>query len=94
MGRYKIEFELPDNETVINEIIGQDVYWMVWGFGGHAKAERATDVRENVRGKWDMKPDPYGFFDKISVCSECGMMTKMRETYNFCPNCGADMREE
>ena len=46
------------------------------------------------RGHWDMKPDPYGFFDEIPVCSKCGLTTKMRETYNFCPNCGADMREE
>ena len=42
-------------------------------------------------GRWEMKPDPYGFFDEIPVCSECGCTTKMRETYNYCPNCGAKM---
>jgi rubrerythrin len=47
---------------------------------------------ETVRhGRWEMKPDPYGFFDEIPVCSECGHTTKMRETYNYCPHCGAKM---
>ena len=47
---------------------------------------------ETVRhGRWEMKPDPYGFFDEIPVCSECGHTTKMRETYNYCPRCGAKM---
>ena len=54
----------------------------------------AADVREWKRGKWEMKPDPYGFFDEIPVCSVCGCTTKMRETYIFCPNCAADMRGE
>lgn len=46
---------------------------------------------ERKRGRWEMKPDPYGFFEEIPVCSECGCTTKMRETYKFCPNCGAEM---
>jgi len=46
---------------------------------------------ERKTGRWKMEPDPYGFFDEIPVCSECGCTTKMRETYKFCPNCGAKM---
>lgn len=46
------------------------------------------------RGRWIRKPDPYGFFADIPVCSECGCTTKMRETYRFCPNCGARMEAE
>lgn len=42
-------------------------------------------------GRWEMKSDPYGFFDEIPVCSECGCTTKLREVYKFCPNCGARM---
>lgn len=45
-------------------------------------------------GKWEMKPDPFGFFDDIPVCSECGCTTKMREKTKYCPNCGADMRTD
>ena len=46
------------------------------------------------KGHWKMEPDPYGFFEEIPVCSECGRTTEMRKTYDFCPNCGADMRGE
>ena len=51
------------------------------------------DAVEQKRGHWEMKPDPYGFFDEIPVCSECGCTTEMRKTYRFCPNCGAKMDE-
>lgn len=46
------------------------------------------------KGKWTEKPDPYGFFETIPVCSECGCTTKYREKYKCCPNCGAQMEEE
>ena len=49
---------------------------------------------EREKGRWEMKPDPYGFFEEIPVCSECGCTTEMRKTYKYCPNCGADMRGE
>ena len=44
------------------------------------------------KGEWIEQVDLYGFFDTIPGCSECGHTTKMRERYNYCPNCGADMR--
>ena len=45
-------------------------------------------------GKWEMKPDPFGFFDEIPVCSECGCTTKMREKTKYCPHCGARMDKD
>lgn len=56
--------------------------------------QNAPTVEERKTGKWIQKEDPYGFFDTIPVCSECGHTTKMRETYNYCPNCGARMEDE
>lgn len=47
-----------------------------------AQSERKT-------GRWEMMPDPYGFFGEIPVCSECGCTTKMRDKPKFCPNCGS-----
>lgn len=45
---------------------------------------KAADVRENVRGEW------IDFWDRYR-CSVCNMEGTYEE--NFCPNCGADMRE-
>ena len=48
-----------------------------------------ADVRENVRGEWiDRGKDMTIRWQ----CSECGR--KDTHIYNFCPNCGADMRRE
>lgn len=49
---------------------------------------------ERKTGRWEERPDPYGFFDTIPVCSECGCTTKMREKTRYCPNCGAYMKGE
>ena len=51
----------------------------------------AADVRPVVRGKW-IKPTrvPDSMLDE---CSVFGFDTGAY-TFNFCPNCGADMREE
>lgn len=54
-------------------------------------ATDAIEVAPVRRGRWLDKEDPYGFFDTIPVCSECGCTTKMRETYKYCPYCGAKM---
>ena len=50
----------------------------------------AADVRPVVRGKWVQGDMPtYGGYK----CSVCGANTVQYKAY-FCPNCGADMREE
>ena len=52
-----------------------------------------VDVRENVKGKWKIKYTGDGWNDYIDVtCTNCGKTIKHGEPYNFCPNCGADMR--
>ena len=58
------------------------------------------DVRPVVRGKWDEeRPDSLDG-DSIYVCSVCGETwdleagTPKDNNMNFCPNCGADMRQE
>ena len=45
----------------------------------------SADVRENVRGEW------FSMFGHC-VCMFCGYKGSPIQT-NFCPNCGADMRE-
>ena len=48
-----------------------------------------ADVRPVVRGKWEH------FGSDVFRCSECGYgIQPWNIGVNFCPNCGADMREE
>ena len=37
--KYMIEFDLPDNDTVLREIKTAYVAWGVWGYGGYTKAK-------------------------------------------------------
>lgn len=61
----------------------------------------AADVRPVVRGKWKKRMEEketlyYKSFTPIWSCSECGTEydPSLCMAINFCPNCGADMREE
>lgn len=49
----------------------------------------AADVRPVVRGRWIDNGIPESI---LSGCSVCGY-TCGSSSMNFCPNCGADMRE-
>ena len=62
------------------------------------------DVRENVKGMWVKVVDRTEMYDKEGVktwgmlfqCNQCGFVLNAIEghtdQYNYCPNCGADMR--
>ena len=66
----------------------------------------AADVRTVVHGEWEeiaIIPDAYDIAGVITWaskmrCQKCGFTTYAIEggfsQYNFCPNCGADMRPE
>ena len=54
----------------------------------------AADVRPVVHARWKKSyADPVAFGERpfFRYCSECHEATVYR--YNYCPNCGADMRE-
>ncbi len=55
----------------------------------------AVDVRPVVRGRWIKNTYEYAreLWDAETKCSLCGY-TLGGATPNFCPNCGADMREK
>jgi len=72
---------------------------LINGFISAVKNCPAADVRPVVRGKWiDRDDDYYGW--NMWACSACGEEFVLTEgtpdmnDYHFCPNCGADMREE
>lgn len=61
-----------------------------------------ADVRPVVRGRWKPKMHPMisgelthvkdEWYGEVYICDQCGF--EMIGTENFCPNCGADMRED
>ena len=60
-----------------------------------------ADVRENVRGEWiEDNPRDKSMMWRCSVCGRIAYYPTIGERksykkhcgYNFCPNCGADMR--
>lgn len=71
----------------------------------YISATPSADVRENIHGHWiehkeycknlGVKPSGLGAF---KWCSRCNCGIDVREwhinDYNYCPNCGADMRED
>lgn len=58
------------------------------------KNGKQVEFVKRKTGKWEMRTDPYGFFDTIPVCSVCGCTNKWREKYPYCPTCGARMECE
>lgn len=69
-----------------------DAYQFIRGFP-------AADVRPVVRGHWigPKEAEDMGDIMKEFTCSACGCCEwdcTESESFNFCPNCGADMRPE
>lgn len=53
-------------------------------------------IHEPKKGKW-IKADSQQYFRKhypCFTCSECGYRKDSQKKWNYCPNCGAEMREE
>ena len=51
---------------------------------------------DRMKGKWinaypKIETNPMFMY---GICSECGFKQSLSGKLNFCPNCGADMREE
>lgn len=54
----------------------------------------ATDALDRPlpnKGEWIEKTGEG--FDAWAECSECGCVNPFEDDFNYCPNCGADMRE-
>lgn len=62
----------------------------------------AADVRPVVRGEWIGHPECLKYMNAYaddhivcSACEECfSILDNDCERFNFCPNCGADLRGE
>ena len=81
------EKEYIEREALLSAAKGYD--WIT-GLKTVMKRIPAADVRPVVRATWkriDFKPCGHDY-----ECSSCGWKNDMAT--HFCPNCGADMREE
>lgn len=66
-----------------------------WQILGDIEDFPAADVRSVVRAKWQLDSDPGEPWRY--VCDKCGEKTTDtvmgKPRVNYCPNCGADMRD-
>lgn len=90
-GKYKTLYEIgeaPCRACGINDVLND------------VEDFPAADVRPVVRGKWGHRwiCSNMSGYEYACSCSECGKptyrMSLLEKMPNFCPNCGADMREE
>lgn len=78
-------------EDVMNTFLNYGIGWGAAKVKGVINSIPAADVVERKKGKW-IKPTrvPDSMLEECSVCGfDCGAYT-----FNYCPNCGADMRGE
>ena len=57
-------------------------------------AQPTVEAVEVVHGRWEPRKDVIGFVN-CSVCHNCNIYDDWADgkKWNYCPNCGADMRE-
>ena len=66
----------------------------------YRKTVELLEKLDRPHGEWNTTPNPnYSPFDSTSeviyMCSQCAYSSgdRITETWHYCPNCGADMRE-
>ena len=82
-----------DRKRVLMNLKGYDA----WEHTNYKLVKAEADViiealeNERPKGKWEYDADK----DKSGGhCNRCGHFLRYGEKTNFCPDCGADMREE
>ena len=61
--------------------------------GGCEAFKAKANYTEIKHGQWVQKPSRFGGTYSIVACSVCDKAFTFHPNYDFCPNCGADMRE-
>ena len=77
------------------DAMGNTAYRDVHDTASRLRLIPAADARLVVRGSWEPS-EKYKGYVYCSICHDCYVepewVTKLK--WNYCPNCGADMREE
>ena len=77
--------DLIDREALINAV--EDLYEYAELGEALDVIKAAPTVEERPHGKWIIQD----IVHCLQYCSECRTYSEFK--WNFCPNCGADMRE-
>lgn len=74
----------------------EEARFLFYQNGNPFKAELAptVDAVPVVHGRWDDSQSEIigGLYHEVRECSECGWTYDMVIEFNYCPNCGANMR--
>ena len=84
--------DLIDRQAAIDAIGGAHFK----NYGNAIMVIQALPSAYPKNGKW-IKADSQQYFRKhypCFTCSECGYRKDSQKKWNYCPNCGADMRGE
>ena len=94
-GSYTYHYEDKDWDLFDCEELPVGKHW-----DGHTEDDvtrllSLPEVRPVVRGRWinaypKIEPNPMYMY---GICSECGFEQSISNKLNYCPHCGADMRE-
>lgn len=76
-----------DKETILNRFVRKIAISAV-------RRMEPADVRHVVRGRWKVHCDDIWPTESTQECSECHEEVSLLIDCKFCPNCGADMRED
>ena len=90
-----LAIEPAKNEHIAREAVDIANKWLIKAENQAAQIENLEKRAQRMRGKW--VPHPEIGWGETWLCSECGEKTTSSimgtPRYNWCPICGADMRE-
>lgn len=94
--REKLQKRL-DRIVDVNDLQMDRAWYTPYGINALIEEIPAADVRPVVHGHWIAEEEAeergdYSLRDTCSVCGHCDWDCTESESFNFCPNCGADMR--
>lgn len=86
---------MPKEERNYRTYNLDDAYDDGWNDALASVGQLPSAEPERKRGKWIHRWSGCGSVWLEQRCSECGLTLEEEPIdYNYCPNCGADMREE
>lgn len=82
-------------ECATNELFDSDMARAVIGISVYVEMMPTADVQPVKRGKWhECYTDSHHYSGICSACGKASIKNLNEKPYDYCPRCGADMREK